>query len=615
MAMSKMILKPGTKSATRTITLPPRSTVKVADTWDLAALFKTDADWEREFKAWQKTIVGYTKFKGRLAEGAKTIRALLEFDRKSDRNAERLGTYAFLKTSEDQANSEYQRMKGRYVAAATQAGELAAYIRPELLAIPAKKMNAILKSPQLAEWKLSLERIIRYRPHTLTDGEERLLAMQGQMSEASGTIFRQLIDTDLKWPALENEKGERIELGNATFSLFLESPSRKVRETAFKTYYSRFEDHKNTIAASLHGSVQRDVYYAKARRFNSAREAALFADNVPTAVYDNLIASVRKNLPTLHRYYELRRRAMKLKDIRHYDTYAPILTDVKARYPWEKGVKTIADALAPLGSEYVDKLHDGLTKERWCDRYPNRGKSSGAFSSGSYDGMPYILMNYQPTMLDHVFTLAHEAGHSLHSHLSSNHQPFQYASYTIFVAEVASTFNEQLLGKHLMDNARDPRERAYLLNKMIDDIRGTIIRQTMFAEFEHVIHALVERGEPLTVEMLRGEYRKLLNAYFGPKFAIDYELELEGMRIPHFYRAFYVYKYATGLSAAIALSQKVLSGGPKDVEQYLGFLKAGCSKWPIDILKDAGVDMSRPAPVDAAMTYFGKLVGELDELL
>jgi oligoendopeptidase F len=609
------MLKPSTKGATKTITLPPRSKVKVADTWDLTALFKTDADWEREFKKWQKTLPRYTTFKGKLAEGAKTIRALLEFDRTSDRVADKLGTYAFLKTSEDQANSDYQRMKGRYISAATEAGELAAFIRPELLAIPTKKMDAILKSPELAEWKLTLERIIRYRPHTLSDGEEKLLAMQGQMSEASGTIFRQLIDSDLKWPALLNEKGESVELSNSTFILFLESPDRNVRETAFKAYYKEFEAHKNTIAASLNGSVQRDVYYAKARGFASARESALFSDNVPVAVYDNLIGSVRKNLPTLHRYYELRRRAMKLKEVHQYDTYAPIFSDVKAEYAWEKGAKTIADALAPLGSAYTSKLYDGLTKERWCDRYPNRSKSSGAFSSGSYDGLPYILMNYQPTLLDHVFTLAHEAGHSMHSFYSCKNQPYQYSNYTIFVAEVASTFNEQLLGKHLMDNAKDKRERAYLLNKMIDDIRGTIIRQTMFAEFEKVSHALVEAGEPLTVDTLRKEYRKLLDAYFGPRFAIDNELELECMRIPHFYRAFYVYKYATGLSAAIALSQKVLNGGPKDVEQYLGFLKAGCSKWPIDILKDAGVDMSKPAPVDAAMKYFGKLVDELEEVL
>lgn len=597
------------------LTLPPRSEVKTEDTWDLTQLFKSDADWEKAFSKWQKKISGYAKFKGKLKGGAKVIRQLLEFDRELDLEGDRIGQYAFLKTSEDQADSNYQRLKGRFLSAATKAGEAAAYIRPELLAIPEKKMASFLKSPELKEWKLTIERIIRYRPHTLTDSEEKILAMQGQMSEASGSIFRQLLDSDLKWPKLQNEDGHEIELGNSTFLMFLESPKREVREVAFREYYKQIEAHKNTIAAAYNGAVQRDVYYAKVRGFKSARESALFSDNVQPSVYDNLIKSVHKGLPTLHRFYKLRQKAMKLADIHHYDTYVPILSEIKSDYPWEKAARVISDALEPLGSEYVNTMHDGLTKARWCDRYPNKNKSSGAFSSGSFDGLPYILMNYQPSMLDHVFTLAHEAGHSMHSWYSARNQPYQYHNYTIFVAEVASTFNEQLLAHHMMKNAKDKKEKAFLVNKMIDDIRGTIIRQTMFAEFEKLSHDLVEKGEPLTVEALRKMYRGLLDAYFGPEFTVDAELELECMRIPHFYRAFYVYKYATGLSAAIALSQKVLKGGKKDVDAYLGFLKAGCSKWPIDILKDAGVDMSKPAPVDAAMKQLGVLVDELESLL
>jgi oligoendopeptidase F len=596
-------------------TLPTRSEVKVEDTWDLTKLFTSDADWEKAFNKWQKRIGGYGKFQGKLKSGAKVIRQMLEFDRELDLESDRIGQYAFLKTSEDQADSTYQRMKGRYIAAATKAGEAAAYIRPELLSIPEKKMNALLKSPELKEWKLSLERIIRYRPHTLTDNEEKIIAMQGQMSDASGSIFRQLLDSDLKWPKVKNEDGQEIELSNSTFILFLESPKREVRETAFREYYKQIDGHKNTIAASYNGAVQRDVYYAKVRGFTSARESALFSDNVQPAVYDNLIKSVRKGLPTLHRFYKLRQKAMKLKDIHHYDTYVPILSEMKVEYEWDKAARVITDALEPLGSEYTSTMYDGLTKARWCDRYPNKGKSSGAFSSGSFDGIPYIMMNYQPSMLDHVFTLAHEAGHSMHSWYSARNQPYQYHNYTIFVAEVASTFNEQLLAHHLMKNAKDKKAKAYLVNKMIDDIRSTIIRQTMFAEFEKLSHDLVEKGEPLTVDALRKMYRGLLDAYFGPEFTIDGELELECMRIPHFYRAFYVYKYATGLSAAIALSQKVLRGGKKDVDAYLGFLKAGCSKWPIDILKDAGVDISKPAPVDAAMKQLGVLVDELEGLL
>ena len=597
------------------VKLLPRSKVKPSDTWNLAALYASDADWETAFNGWAKTIKTYAKFKGTLSQGPKQIRKLLEFDRLSDRVADKLGTYAFLKTSQDQANSEYQRMKGRFTALATQASEVAAYIRPELLAIPAKTMDRFLKSPDLSEWKLALERILRYRPHTLTDGEEKLLAMQGQMSDASGQIFRQLIDSDLKWGIVKNEHGQDVELSNSTYILLLESPKREVRATAFKTYYAQIDAHRNTIAAAYNGSVQRDAYYAKVRGFNSSREAALFSDNVPVAVYDNLIASVRKGLPTLHRFYELRKRAMKLKDIHQYDTYVSILSDIKQENTWDQGARLVADSLAPLGEEYQRVLHDGLTKARWCDRYPNKGKSSGAFSSGSFDGLPYILMNYQPTLLDHVFTLAHEAGHSMHSWYSARNQPYQYHNYTIFVAEVASTFNEQLLGRYLIDRATDRRERAYLINKQIDEIRGTIIRQTMFAEFEKLSHDLVERGEPLTVQATRKMYRELLDTYFGSKFSIDSELELESLRIPHFYRAFYVYKYATGLSAAIALSQRVLGGGKREVDDYLGFLKAGCSQWPIDTLKAAGVDMSKPAPVDAAMKHLGRLVDELEALL
>jgi len=365
----------------------------------------------------------------------------------------------------------------------------------------------------------------------------------------------------------------------------------------------------------LDGSVQRDVYYAKARGYATAREAALFPDNVPLSVYDNLISSVHRNLPAVHRYYTLRRKAMKLRDIHHYDTYVPIFSSIDKRYSWDQAVKTVVDALEPLGQEYCRALRHGLTAGRWCDRYPNKGKQSGAFSSGSFDGQPYILMNYQPNVLNHVFTLAHEAGHSMHSYYSAANQPFQYYDYVIFVAEVASTFNEQLLLRHLRDRAKTKKEKAYLVNHAIDEIRGTIIRQTMFAEFEKVIHALVEGGEPLTVQALRREYRKLLDLYFGDDFVIDDELELECLRIPHFYRAFYVYKYATGLSASIALSQRVLHGGKSELNDYLGFLKGGCSKYPLDLLRGAGVDMEKPDAVNTALEHFERLVAELEDLL
>ena len=595
--------------------LPPREKVKQADRWDLSSLFKNDTAWEAAFKTFESQIGGYEKFKGKLAASSEMLAACMKFDSAIDRAGERLGTYAFLKTAEDQGNSEYQRMKGRYQHAATRASENASFIRPEIMAIPSKTMDKFLASLELGEWKLALERLLRYRPHTLGKKEEHLLAMQGQMSEASNQIFRQLNDADLKWGMVKNEEGEKIELGHSSYSAFLHSSSRRVRKEAFHAYYAQYEAHKNTIAASLDASVQRDVYYARVRNFKSARECALFADKVPPGVYDNLINSVHSNLPALYRYYDLRRRKMKLADIHHYDTYVPILSDLDKRTSWDQAVKAVVKSLEPLGDEYCGALQSGLTKERWSDRYPNAGKQSGAFSSGSFDGAPFIMMNYQPDVLDHVFTLAHEAGHSMHSYYSARSQPYQYYNYTIFVAEVASTFNEQLLARHMMARAKTSRERAYLINRELDGIRGTIFRQTMFAEFEKIIHALVESGEPLTVDALRRDYRKLLDLYFGPDFAIDKELDLECLRIPHFYRAFYVYKYATGLSAAIALSERVVNGGQKELNDYLGFLKGGCSKFPLDLLRGAGVDMETPDAVNTALAYFDGLVGELDELL
>ena len=340
----------------------------------------------------------------------------------------------------------------------------------------------------------------------------------------------------------------------------------------------------------------------------------MFPDNVPQSVYEQLIAAVRQNLPTVHRYYEVRRQKMGLDEIHHYDTYVPILSDLEIERTWDEAVQLTINSLAPLGDEYCQVLTQGL-KGRWCDRYPNVGKQAGAFSAGSYDGDPYIMMNYKPTVFNDVFTLTHEAGHSMHSHLSSQCQPYEYYNYTIFVAEVASTFNEELLGHYLLEKADDTNQRAYLINRAIDDIRGTIIRQTMFAEFEKLSHEMVESGEPLTVEALRHMYGGLLHDYFGPDFQIDNELELECLRIPHFYRAFYVYKYATGMSAAIALSQRVLQGGSAELEDYLNFLRSGCAQDPLDLLRDAGVDMESPEPVQTALGKFEQLVNELDELL
>jgi len=595
-------------------TLPPREKVKAADTWDLSSLFPDDESWRETFATWEKTIPEYEKFRGTLGGSAKALADCLKFDSEFSRIEERLGTYAFLKTAEDTASSKYQEMKGRFQNAASRASQAASYIRPEIMAISAEKMKKFLARKELKPYRLLLEKLLRYKPHTLSRKEEKLLAMQGEMAQASSQIFRQLNDADLKFGDVRDEKGDRIELSAATFTSLLHSPKRSVRRNAFHQFYEQYQGHENTLAASLNGSIQCDVYYARARNYKSALEAALFADKVPVAVYDNLIGAVDKFLPALHRYYDVRRRKMKLRDIHHYDTYVPILSELEKKHTWKQACDTIVRALEPLGSDYCAVLAEGL-KGRWCDRYPNRGKQSGAFSCGSYDGDPYILMNYQPAVLDHVFTLAHEAGHSMHSYYSSKHQPFEYYNYTIFVAEVASTFNEQLLSRHLREKARSDQEKAFLINHDLDAMRGTIIRQTMFAEFEKITHELCEAGEPLTVERFKHIYRELLGRYFGPDFEIDKELDLECFRIPHFYRAFYVYKYATGMSAAIALSQRVLEGGEAERAQYLDFLKGGCSKYPLDLLRDAGVDMEQPEPVETALAHFEQLVDQLDELL
>jgi oligoendopeptidase F len=598
----------------KTKKLPTRCQVKADDSWDLASLYPTDEAWETAFGKWELQIGKYATFRGSLGGSPAALAKCLKFDNQFDRVGERLGTYAFLKTAEDMAESRYQRMQGRYTHAATNAAEASSFIRPEILDISAVRLKKFLAAKVLAPYRLLLERLIRYKPHTLSRGEEKLLAMQSEMAHAADKMFRQLTDADLKFGTIRDEKGHDVELSNATFSLFLHSPDRQVRRNAFHKYYEQFTGHENSLAATLSSSVQKDAYYAKVRNHPSALEASLFHDNVPVSVYDNLIAAVRAKLPALYDYFELRRKKMRLKDIHHYDTYVPILSELDTRHTWNQAVDAVVSSLAPLGDAYCRVLEAGLAG-RWCDRYPNQGKRSGAFSSGSYDGWPYILMNYQPDVLDHVFTLAHEAGHSMHSYYSAKHQPYEYYNYTIFVAEVASTFNEQLLSRYKMERAKTDGERAYLINREIDAIRGTIIRQTMFAEFEKVTHALAEAGEPLTVDCLKTEYGKLLAAYFGPDFAIDDELKLECLRIPHFYSAFYVYKYATGLSAAIALSERVVSGGREELNDYLSFLKGGSSKWPLDLLKDAGVDMTSPAPVETALTRFERLVAELDELL
>jgi oligoendopeptidase F len=594
--------------------VPRREEIAVADKWDLSRLFANDGAWEAAFAEWESMAGGFAVHQGALSNEPQALADCLAYCSQVNRLGERLGNYAFLKTAEDQTNGVYQRMMGRFQNVATKIAEASSFIRPEIMRFDPLRLDAFLADEVLQPFRLKVERMVRYRPHTLGEKEEQLLAMQGEMAEATSKIFRQLHDADLKFGSVRNEGGEWVELTPSTFSQFLISPDRDVRKTAFHQFYQQFKGHQNTLAATLNGSIQTDVYYARARGYDSALAQALFADNVPLSVYDNLIATVRGHLAPVYQYYELRRQKMGLEAIHHYDTYAPILADLEVERDWDQAIELVCDSLHPLGGDYVRTLRNGLSG-RWCDRYPNQGKQSGAFSYGSYDGDPYILMNYKPKVFNDVFTLTHEAGHSMHSYYSARHQPYEYYNYTIFVAEVASTFNEQLLCKHLLDNCHDDRQRAYLLNNQIDDIRATIIRQTMFAEFEKTTHAMVEAGEPLTLDAFKSVYRKLLQDYFGPDFLLDDELSLECLRIPHFYRAFYVYKYATGLSAAIALSQRVLNGGEAELNDYLLFLKSGCSKYPLDLLRDAGVELERPQSVQAAMVHFANLVDQLEQLL
>lgn len=603
-----------TADAPRPKTLPARADVAVADTWDLASLFASDAEWETALAAWESRIPNFDLFVGSLGSSAERLAEALQCDLDFDREGDRLGTYAFLRAAEDQQGQQAQRMVGRFQHVATRAGERASFLRPEILAIPATTLDAWLTTDTLAPYRLMLERLVRVRPHVLSEPEEKILAMQGTFAGTASKVFRQLTDADMTFGSLTNGNGDEVQLSHASFMTLLHDKVPAVRKQAFHQYYDVFEAHDHTLAATLSGSMERDVFSAKVRHYPSAIEAALFNDNVPLSVYDSLIEAVHRHLPALHRYYALRKRVLGLDEIHHYDTYVPLVTDLEKRHTWDEAVGIIIEALQPLGDEYCSRLEQGL-RGRWCDRYPNAGKQSGAFSSGTFDSDPYILMNFEEEVIEHVFTLAHEAGHSMHTRYSADNQPYQYSGYTIFVAEVASTFNEQLLSQLLLKRATNDRERAAILVREIDAIRGTIVRQTMFAEFEKLAHASVEAGEPLTLERIRSLYRGLLDAYFGPGFTIDSQLELEALRIPHFYSAFYVYKYATGLSAAISLSRRVLEGGQAELDAYLGFLKSGGSKWPLDLLRDAGVDLEKPEPVATALDHFGSLVSQLEGLL
>ena len=497
----------------------------------------------------------------------------------------------------------------------TRIDEAGAFMNPEIQAIDDETFARILADPALGPWKTRLEKLRRFKPHILSEAEERLLALGGAALAGHRETFAQLTNVDMKFGTINDEHGREVELSQSSYASFLNKRDASLRKTAFHQFYREFSDHQFTLASALGSSIKADVFRARARHYPSAREAALFSDRVAPAIYDNLIASVRAHFEPLYRYYDLRRRVLGLEEIHQYDTYVPMVASVETNTSFDAAIGLVVEALAPLGPEYVSTLEEGLRRGRWCDRYETKGKRSGAFSSGSYGNPPYILMNYKPDVFSDVYTLAHEAGHSMHTWNAQATQTYQDYDYPIFLAEVASTFNEELLTHHLLEKTTDPQMRAYLINRQIDDLRGTLYRQTMFAEFEKLTHEMEEAGEALTLDSFRTAYHGLLEAYFGPRFTLDPQLDIECLRIPHFYNAFYVYKYATGISAAVALSQKVLHGGPADVEAYLGFLKSGGREYPLETLQRAGVDLSTPAPVDAALDLFSRRLDELETLL
>ncbi|PYL78458.1 MAG: oligoendopeptidase F [Verrucomicrobia bacterium] len=561
--------------------IPTRVDIPDSDKWDLALLFADVGKWQEDVVWITATYSKIIEWKGHVGESAQTLAAVLEFEKQLDLKIERVYHFASLQLAEDSANNDYLARVGQLQNLMTKVAETSAFVVPEIQAIDHARWEKFVADPALQDWKVPLHKIRRMRPHVLSEREERLLALGAAALDGYDDAFSQLTNVDMKFGVLIDADGREKPLTQSTYSSFLLKRDRDLRERAFKQFYDEFQDHQFTLAVSLSYSVKADVFRARARNFPSALEASLFKDDVPVAVYDGLINAVRDGIPPLLRYYELRRRVLALDQLRAYDTYVPLVPEIETHVRFDEAINKVVASLAPLGQEYTRTLADGL-RSRWCDRYETKGKRSGAFSSSSYHAPPYILMNYKEDVFADVYTLAHEAGHSMHTWFSAKSQLFQNYDYPIFLAEVASTFNEELLTHFLLDETSDPKMRAYIINRQIDDIRGTLYRQTMFAEFEKVIHAIEEAGGALTLDVFKGEYRKLLEAYFGEAIAIDPSLDLECLRIPHFYHAFYVYKYATGLSAAVTLSQRVLHGEPGAVEKYLGFLKSGGSKFPLE---------------------------------
>ena len=595
-----------------------RQDVPLGDRWDLEALYADDAAWEADYQAVQELLERIEAYRGRLAESAGLLAEALRAWFDANRQMEKVWVYAHLHSDEDLGNSRYQGMVERARTTYVKLSTAGSYLCPEILTIDDAAMAEWMAGQALAPYRVWLEDVLRGKPHTLSPPEERLMSMVSEPLAAIHKVFSVLKNVDLaaRLPRVEDEEGAQQQLTHASFIKMLKSPNRTVRKAVFDGYYAEYEGNRQTIAAALDGSVKADVFNARARKFPSALAAALFGDNVEVSVYDSLISAVHDALPAFYRYIGLRKRLLGYDKLHLYDVYVSVVPQVEMRFTYDEAVDAICGALGPLGDDYVQAMGEGLLGG-WVDRYENVGKRSGAYSSGCYDSMPYVLLNYTGT-LDAAYTVAHEAGHSMHSLYSKRAQPYHLADYRILVAEVASTTNESLLTHHLLSTVTDKATRPYLIDRYLDSFRGTLFRQTMFAEFEKMLHERIEAGEPLVTDWLDATYYDLVKLYFGDDVAFDDEdvaIAYEWARIDHFFYNYYVYKYATGMSSAIAIASAILSDGEPALRRYLRFLEGGCSKYPLDLLRDAGVDLTTPEPVGAALAEFDRLVGELEEVM
>ena len=593
--------------------IPARDKVSASDKWDLSTLYKSDGDWEKDLAKIMPLAKKVAEFKGKLGDSGETLLKALKAWEELNKIIETVYVYASLQHSADEGDSAAQDRDSRASMAYAGAMTETSFFAPELMAIEDSKIQQWIELKDFADYKIFIQKMLHEKPHILSEKEERILSLNSEAASTAQNTFSLFTNVDMTFGSVKAD-GKEIPLTQTTFSLLIRNQDRKVREEAYKKFYAKFYENKNTLASLYTGSVNNDVFAARARGYKSSLAAALYSNKVDESVYTNLIDTVHKNLPALHRYYALRKKVLGVKELRHWDVYVPLVKDAESKTSYEDTVELCRNALAPLGKDYTDILCGGLLNG-WVDRYENKGKRSGAFSSGAYTGYPYILLNYKDDAIRDVFTMIHEGGHSMHSYFSKTNNPFLCYDYTIFEAEVASTTNEELLFRYLIKNAKDSKMRNYLLAMRADDILATLHRQTMFAEFELKAHQLVESGSPLSAEVLRGLYRKLLEQYFGPDMVFEEESDMEGLRIPHFYNAFYVYKYATGISAALALAKRITEGGEKEREDYFKFLKSGGSRYPIESLRIAGVDMTSTAPVQSALDSFEAIVSELEKNL